>query len=95
MTFDAGGIVTSPASARRRTTALERPQDHSRCSFGGCASQRRQPFHRRLDEELHTSSSTIVVAHLRFNVNGRPSSIIEAGVTQIKVRSTSSGEVRK
>lgn len=95
MTFEAGAITTSPGSSRRRMTALEHPQEYVGCKFGGCASQRRQAVRRRLDQESYISSSTIVVSQLGFSVNGRASSVVEAGVTQIKVTSTSSGEVGK
>lgn len=93
--FDAGAIATSPSTARRRTAAvLEPPPEASSCKFGGCASQRRRGVYHTFDEELSTSSSTIVITHLGLGVNGRPSRIVEAGVTQIKVTSTSGGEVR-
>ncbi|CAN0146388.1 unnamed protein product, partial [Pylaiella littoralis] len=86
---------SSPASTRRRTTTSGRPQEHS-CTSGGCTqrtSQRLESSRRKLDEIVSTSPSTIVVAHLLFSANGGPSSSVDgAGVTQIKITSTSSGE---
>ncbi|CAN0146525.1 unnamed protein product [Pylaiella littoralis] len=86
---------SSPASRRRRTTISGRPQEHS-CTSGGCTqltSQRFKSSRRKLDEIVSTSPSTIVVAHLLFSANGGPSSSVDgAGVTQIKITSTSSGE---
>eukprot|EP00903_Cladosiphon_okamuranus_P012876 g12026.t1 len=92
VTFEAGAIITSPGLSSRRTTVLGQPQVHAGCASGGCASKTRQAVLRRLDQEQYTSSSTIIVTQLGFSANGRASSVVEAGVTQIKVTSTSSGE---
>ena len=56
-------------------------------------SQSWRSSHRRLQEDSSSSSSTIVVANVGFNFNGRPSSAVEAGVTQILVTSSSTGAV--
>ncbi len=77
MTFEAGAVESSPASAG---LALSQPRPSS-------------PSRRRLQEDSSASSSTIFVASLGFNLHGRPSSAVEAGVTQIVVTSTSSGAV--
>ncbi|CAM9419179.1 unnamed protein product [Pylaiella littoralis] len=84
---------SSPASRRRRTTASARPQERSYTSGGQRTSQRPASSRRKLNEVDSTSPSTIVVAHLLFSANGGPSSSVDgAGVTQIKITSTSSGE---
>ncbi len=77
MTFEAGAVEPSPVSTG---LALSR-------------SWRSSSSRRRLQEDSSASSSTIFVANLGFNLHGRPSSAVEAGVTQIVVTSTGSGAV--
>lgn len=68
----------------------------SSVTFGAGATEQRGPSRRMLDDASSpTPTSTIVVANLGFNVKGRPSSAVDAGTTQVKVSSTSSGQVNR
>lgn len=96
VSFDAGAIDSSSlSSSRRRTTAYTRFEKR-RCLSGGCTQSTTRgpkPSRRKLNELTSTSASTIVVASLLFSANGKPSEFADGGVTQIRVTSTSSGEV--
>lgn len=74
-------------------TATLKHSGSSSVTFDAGATAQVQSSRRVLDEVSVTPTSTIVVAHLGFNVNGQPSNLVDAGTTQVRVSSTSSGEV--
>ncbi|CAM9473958.1 unnamed protein product, partial [Ectocarpus sp. 8 AP-2014] len=103
LSFDTGtssvsfedGVIAFPSSPSTRRRMTPEIGGGSKCKSGGCArSTRRMPksSSRRLDSVSSTSTSTVVVTNQLFNANDRPSALVNGGVTQIKVSSTSDGE---
>ncbi|CAB1100232.1 unnamed protein product [Ectocarpus sp. CCAP 1310/34] len=89
------GVIASPSSPSTRRRMTPEIDGGSKCKSGGCArSTRRMPksSSRRLNSVSLTSTSTVVVTNQLFNANDRPSALVNGGVTQIKVSSTSDGE---
>ncbi|CAM9699138.1 unnamed protein product [Ectocarpus sp. 12 AP-2014] len=103
LSFDTGtssvsfedGVIASPSSPSTRRRMTPEIDGGSKHKSSGCArSTRRMPksSSRRLNGVSSTSTSTVVVTNQLFNVNDRPSALVNGGVTQIKVSSTSDGE---
>ncbi|CAM9229815.1 unnamed protein product, partial [Ectocarpus fasciculatus] len=89
------GVIGSPSSASTRRRMTPENDKGSKCKAGGCARptrRRRQSSSRRLSSVPSTSTSTVVVTNQLFNAIDRPSTLVNGGVTQIKVSSTSDGE---
>lgn len=87
-------FVVGSTVYRLRQTFLSQRLGSSSVTFEAGATEQGQSSRRTmLDEVSSTPTSTIVVAHLGFNTNGRPSSLVDAGTTQIRLSSTSTGEV--
>ncbi|CAM9236501.1 unnamed protein product [Ectocarpus fasciculatus] len=89
------GVIGSPSSASTRRRMTPENDKGSKCKAGGCARptrRRRQSSSRRLSSVPSTSTSTVVVTNQLFNAIDRPSALVNGGVTQIKVSSTSDGE---
>ncbi|CBJ26945.1 conserved unknown protein [Ectocarpus siliculosus] len=103
LSFDTGtssvsfedGVIASPSSPSTRRRMTPEIDGGLKCKSGRCArSTRRMPksSSRRLNSVSSTSTSTVVVTNQLFNANDRPSALVNGGVTQIKVSSTSDGE---
>ncbi|CAM9232606.1 unnamed protein product [Ectocarpus sp. 6 AP-2014] len=103
LSFDTGtssvsfedGVIASPSSTSTRRRMTPEIDGGLKCKSGRCArSTRRMPksSSRRLNSVSSTSTSTVVVTNQLFNANDRPSALVNGGVTQIKVSSTSDGE---
>ncbi|CBJ26947.1 conserved unknown protein [Ectocarpus siliculosus] len=103
LSFDTGtssvsfedGVLASPSSPSTRRRMTHEIDGGLKCKSGRCArSTRHMPksSSRRLNSVSSTSTSTVVVTNQLFNANDRPSALVNGGVTQIKVSSTSDGE---
>ncbi|CAM9766978.1 unnamed protein product, partial [Ectocarpus sp. 12 AP-2014] len=103
LSFDTGtssvsfedGVIASPSSPSTRRRMTPEIDGGSKCKAGRCARstrRMRKSSSRRLNSVSSTSTSTVVVTNQLFNANDRPSALVNGGVTQIKVSSTSDGE---
>ncbi|CAM9718087.1 unnamed protein product [Ectocarpus sp. 4 AP-2014] len=89
------GVIASPSSPSTRRRMTPEIDGDSKCKAGRCARstrRMRKSSAQRLSSVSSTSTSTVVVTNQLFNANDRPSAVVNGGVTQIKVSSTSGGE---
>lgn len=88
VSFSEGAVDTS---ARRRLSTI---------SGGGRGWERKlihkqsRVPHRRLNAVETSTTSSISVASVQFNINGAPSTEVEGGMTSVRLASTDDGSVR-